>query len=62
MWAFIYSQRLVNLRLKLPKRSLKSGNKLHIKNYSLLITVIYAHDVIRQDKIITCYFCGFVDK
>ena len=50
----------------------KIGNKLQIKNiilfsysfnnYSLLITVMFAHDVIRQDNIITCYLCGFVNK
>ena len=53
------------------KMLFKIGNKLQIKNilfsysfnnYSLLITVMFAHDVIRQDNIITCYLCGFVNK
>ena len=54
------------------KMLFKIGNKLQIKNiilcsysfnnYSLLITVMFAHDVIRQDNIITCRICGFVNK
>lgn len=54
------------------KMLFKIGSKLQIKNiilcsysfnnYSLLITIMFAHDVIRQDNIIKCYLCGFVNK
>lgn len=54
------------------KMLFKIGSKLQIKNiilcsysfnnYSLLITIMFPHDVIRQDNIIKCYLCGFVNK
>lgn len=66
--SFYIFTKVGNLCLKMPKCYLKLQIKTIIlfsysfNNYSLLITVMFAHDVIRQDNIITCYLCGFVNK
>ena len=69
---YIYFTKVGKFTSQAAKMLFKIGNKLQIKNiilfsysfnnYSLLITVMFAHDVIRQDNIITCYLCGFVNK
>ena len=62
--SFYIFTKVGKFRSQAAKMLFKIGNKLQIKNIILcsLITVMFAHDVIRQDNIITCYLCGFVNK